>query len=225
MSRARNNRHSLTGLKNITAYLLLFLLLLAGTQAPAKVRQDPGNEQEQKQKRKVLQGFDGGMMVHAGYLRGTLEQIGYDAKGVPVGLGGVLRLHLGRHFRIGGEGYVSTLNQMKNGSKLKYGWGGILADAYMNIGRLRPYVGVTVGGGAMTTLLMTEQPQNDWAQIDGTYYHKQGFLAVDPFIGFDIAVIGPMRITLKADYLLPVTSGFEMLPHGPRVYFGFIFSH
>lgn len=215
----------LPDLRNIAAYLVVILLFIAGMPVLAKVRPEPGGGQGEKQGRKVLQGFDGGMMVHAGYLRGNLEQIGYDAKGVPVGLGGVIRLHLGKHFRVGGEGYVSNLGQLKNGSKLKYGWGGILADAYMNIGRLRPYVGVTVGGGAMTTLLMTEKPSEDWAQINGTYYNKQGFLAVDPFVGFDISVIGPMHITLKADYLLPVGAGFEMLPHGPRVYFGFIFSH
>lgn len=29
------------------------------------------------------------MMLHTGYLRGNLDAIGYEAKGMPVGIGGV----------------------------------------------------------------------------------------------------------------------------------------
>ena len=80
------------------------------------------------QEKKLLRGFDGGMMVHTGFLTGNLNAIDYTAKGAPMGIGGVIRLHLGDHFRIGSEGYVSTLSQRGNGSYLKYGWGGLLAD-------------------------------------------------------------------------------------------------
>lgn len=93
------------------------------------------------QEKKLLRGFDGGMMVHTGYLSGNLDAIGYHAKGAPMGIGGVIRLHLGDHFRIGSEGYVSTLSQRGNGSYLKYGWGGLLADCYMVLGRFQPYAG------------------------------------------------------------------------------------
>ena len=99
------------------------------------------------QEKKVLRGFDGGMMVHTGYLTGNLNAIDYTAKGAPMGIGGVIRLHLGDHFRIGSEGYVSTLSQRGNGSYLKYGWGGLLADYYTVIGRFQPYAGLTLGGG------------------------------------------------------------------------------
>ena len=44
-----------------------------------------------------------------------------------VGIGGVIRLHFGENFRVGSEGYVSTLTQLDNGSYLKYGWGGTVA--------------------------------------------------------------------------------------------------
>ena len=110
------------------------------------------------QEKKLLRGFDGGMMVHTGYLSGNLDAIGYQPKGAPMGIGGVIRLHLGEHFRIGSDGYVSTLSQRSNGSYLKYGWGGLLADFYKVIGRFQPYAGLTLGGGAMTTLLMLEEP-------------------------------------------------------------------
>ena len=174
------------------------------------------------QEKKLLHGFDGGMMIHTGYLSGHLDAIGYDVKGMPVGLGGVARLHIGKHFRLGGEGYVSTLSQRGNGSYLRYGWGGLLADFYTVLGRFQPYAGLTLGGGAMTTLLMMENPSSAWASIDGTYYHKQGFMAIDPFIGCDFIISGPMHLTLKLDYLCALSES-RLLPHGPRVYFGFLF--
>ena len=176
------------------------------------------------QEKKLIRGFDGGMMLHTGFLKGTLDPIGYDAKGAPMGIGGAIRLHLGEHFRVGGEGYISTLNQRGNGSYLKYGWGGLLVDVYTVIGRLQPYAGLTLGGGAMTTLLMMENPASDWAPIDGTRYHRQGFMAIDPFVGCDFIVSGPMHLTVKLDYLCALSQS-RLLPHGPRIYFGFLFYH
>ncbi len=176
------------------------------------------------QEKKLIRGFDGGMMVHTGFLSGKLNAIDYQAKGMPLGIGGVIRLHLGDHFRVGTEGYVSTLNQRGNGSYLKYGWGGLLADYYTVVGKFQPYTGLTLGGGAMNTLLMFEEPSSAWAPIDGTRFHKQGFMAIDPFIGCDFIVSGPMHLTLKVDYLCALSGG-TILPHGPRVYFGFLFYH
>ena len=174
------------------------------------------------QERKVYRGFDGGMMLHTGYLYGSVADGTVPVKGAPFGVGGALRIHLGGHFRLGGEGYVSSLKQNGNGSYLKYGWGGLLADAYTVWGRFQPYVGVTVGGGAMTTLLMAEEPASDWAPVDNTLYNKQGFLSVDPFIGFDVIVAGPLHFTFKTDWLCPIHKG-ALLPHGPRFYFGILF--
>ncbi len=176
------------------------------------------------QEKRSIRGFDGGMMVHTGYLKGSLDAIGYEAKGMPMGIGGVIRLHLGNHSRIGSEGYVSTLGQRDNGSYLKFGWGGLLADAYWVAGRVQPYAGITLGGGSMTTLLMMEEPASSWAPIDGTRYHRQGFMAVDPFIGCDFIVSGPMLLTLKVDYLCALSKS-NLLPDGPRIYFGFLFYH
>ena len=76
----------------------------------------------------------------------------------------------------------------------------------------------------MTTLLMMENPSSAWAPIDDTYYHKQGFMAVDPFIGCDFIVSGPMHLTLKLDYLCAISQS-TLLPHGPRAYIGFLFYH
>ena len=176
------------------------------------------------QEQKTIRGFDGGMMLHSGYISGTLDGIGYKAKGAPKGIGGVIRMHLGEHFRVGTEGYVSTLDQRGNGSYLKYGWGGLLADVRTVIGKLQPYAGLTVGGGVNTTLLMFEEPESPWAPIGGTRYHRQGFMAIDPFAGCDFIVSEPMHLTVKIDYLCALGGG-GILPHGPRIYFGFLFFH
>ena len=40
------------------------------------------------QEKKLLRGFDGGMMIHTGYLSGNLDAIGYQAKGAPLGIVG-----------------------------------------------------------------------------------------------------------------------------------------
>ena len=176
------------------------------------------------QEKKLIIGFDGGMMIHTGYLSGNIDAIGYRAKGAPRGIGGVARIHLGDHFRVGGEGYLSTLRQRNNGSYLKYGWGGLEADYYTVLGRFQPYAGLTLGGGAITTLLMFENPVSAWDPINGTYYHKQGFMAIDPFVGCDFIVSGPMHLTLKVDYLCAISAS-KLLPHGPRIYFGFLFYH
>lgn len=190
--------------------IISFCLLLAVTAAA--------------QDKKLIRGFDGGMMVHSGYLSGLLDAIGYSAKGAPLGIGGVMHIHLGNHIRVGSEGYVSTLGQLDNGSYLKYGWGGLLADVYTVLNRFQPYAGLTLGGGAMTSLLMMENPVSEWAPIDGTRYHKQGFMAIDPFVGCDVIVSGPMHLTLKVDYLCALSQS-NLLPHGPRVYLGFLFYH
>ena len=45
------------------------------------------------QEKRLLRGFDGGMMVHTGYLSGNLDAIGYKAQGAPISLQGELRRH------------------------------------------------------------------------------------------------------------------------------------
>ena len=49
-------------------------------------------------------------------------------------------------------------------------------------------------------------------------------MAIDPFLGCDFIVSGPMHLTLKVDYLCALNES-KLLPHGPRVYFGFLFYH
>ena len=66
----------------------------------------------------------------------------------------------------------------------------------------------------ITTLLMFEEPASAWAPVNGTRYHKQGFMAVDPFVGCDLIVAGPMHLTLKMDYLCALSES-KLLPNLP----------
>ena len=167
--------------------------------------------------------FDGGMMVHTGYLHCNIKALNYEAQGPTFGLGGVLRFHLGNHFRVGGEGYVSTLRQMGNGSYIRTSWGGLLADAYWRFGRWQPYVGLTVGGGKTSTLLMFDGSAADWVPEPNAVLHNESFFFVNPNIGMEFALTQAIHLTLKADRLIPL-SPIEM-PTGARIYFGVLFGH
>ena len=36
--------------------------------------------------KQLFQGFDGGMMVHTGFISGSIPGLGYEAKGMPAGI-------------------------------------------------------------------------------------------------------------------------------------------
>ncbi len=108
------------------------------------------NSQLSTPRRFAYRGFSGGMMVHTGYLGGGETFNGQNVRGVPTGIGGVARIHLGDHLRVGSEGYVTTLRYGSGDSHARIGWGGVLADWHWQLGRWAPYAGGTVGaqGGA-----------------------------------------------------------------------------
>lgn len=167
---------------------------------------------------------DGGMMVHTGFLTGDIDVIGFHASGAPLGIGGLMRYHFARHWRVGMEGYMSSLAQNHNGSFVRYGWGGALLDFYWEFKRVMPYVGFTVGGGANTDLIMMEAPEEEWEPVGESYYRKEGFALVDPYIGIDFLLTRKVHISLKVDCVVPLRKEHDM-PIGPRFYVGFLFYH
>ena len=68
----------------------------------------------QSQSKKGFNGYDGGMMLHAGYVSKTIKPVDFKAEGITKGIGGAIRFHFGEHYRIGTEGYVSTLSLNKD---------------------------------------------------------------------------------------------------------------
>lgn len=167
--------------------------------------------------------FDGGMMLHSGYLNGRVEPLDYQAKGMTFGIGGVLRFHLGDHLRAGFEGYVSNLDQMDNGSYVRMGWGGLVADGCWRLGRWMPYAGLCVGGGRASTLLMFAGDDKDWLAEPNAVLHNEMFMLINPYVGVEFFLTDAVHLTLKADRLTPLTG--EAIPTGVRFYLGFIFAH
>lgn len=204
----------------------------------------------------VYTGFSGGMMLHGGYLfadspdkifsntgLGSYEYVkGLPKDGFCYGLGGALRVHLLNHIHIGAEGFVSTMPLMKTGSNVRTGWGGVLLDAYMNWGRVRPLLGATIGGGTMKRLYVPKQSEGkDYANEDETKYNasytKTPFFFVDPYIGTEIGLGNHMALLIRIDYMLPFGNfrsklvdttepddwKYFMSPSGPRLYIGIMF--
>lgn len=177
------------------------------------------------QERKVIKGYSGGMFVHTGYQSGGDNPYAYEPSGATFGIGGLVKLQFGKHFRLGAEGYFSSMGLMKNGSFNKLFWSGPLCDWVWKCGKFYPYIGATVGGGMETAYYMFEGDKNDWLPEAEAVFHKQPFFAADPFAGVEYAVGKAFRLSLKADWLLAFNSEGLNRPMGPRIYFGFIFAH
>lgn len=189
---------------------------------------------------KVYQGFSGGMMGHAGYLFGENADapkadngLICSPQGGTFGLGGALRVHLWKHLRVGGEGFVSTMNSgttnmkhvLQKGSYIRTGWGGVLMDACWRKEKVWPYIGGSVGGGAMRSLYVLDGSQDDWFAENKAYLHKQSFFYVNPYVGMDWCMTQKVHMTFRVDWMLALHSGEVLLPTGPRLLVGFMFCH
>ncbi len=175
--------------------------------------------------KKLFRGYEGGMMLHMGYLNGDIAPLAHRAEGITKGIGGAIRLRLGDHWRVGTEGYTSSMGQLDNGSYVKTFWAGLLTDYTWVWGRFAPYLGVTVGGGTTTDFLMIEGDKKDWQVEEKVFFHKEPFVAIDPFIGCDYILSDKLHLTLKVDCLTGIGGKDLYLPMGPRAYIGFMFCH
>ena len=210
-------------------FACLAATLTAGEKAPQKEPQH-----------KVYQGFSGGMMLHTGYLFGIDPQApvapdgrSYSPQGALFGIGGALRIHLWKHLRTGFEGSVSTMysgatdrsDLLRSGSYVRTGCGGLLADARWRMDKVWPYVGASVGGGAMRSLYMIDGNEYTWDKQQDTYFHKQGFFYVTPYVGCDYCMTPRVHLTFRFDWMLAIHQTQLVLPTGPRLYLGFMFCH
>lgn len=217
-----------------------------------QTQQSPAEQQKEKKKASdIFTGFSGGMMIHGGYLFSddprkvfSNEGLGSDdyVKGLPkrgfcYGIGGALRIHLINHIHIGGEGFVSTMPLMGTGSSVRSGWGGAFCDVYTTWGKVRPLIGMTIGGGSMSRLYVPDKAAIVTTS-DSTFYNasytKTPFFLLDPYIGIEIALKSHMALLIRIDYMLPFGKSKSRLadnvkwsnflsPTGPRLYIGFMF--
>ena len=187
----------------------------------------------------VFQGCSGGMMVHAGYLFGqpagailpTGEQV--SMQGLTYGLGGSMRVNLMKHLRIGCEVFSSNVKSgmtdqhdfLQKGSYIRTGWGGVIADACWRMEKVWPYIGGSVGGGAMRTLSIVDGSQDDWQAEGVAILHKQGFGYVNPYVGMDYCITRRIHATFRLDWMLAFANKQLVFPTGPRLYVGIMFCH
>lgn len=176
-------------------------------------------------------GYSGGMMLHTGYVFGgqsTPQNVGAlvateKMQGMPIGIGGAVRLNFGKYLRVGTEGYSTTLYYGQKGSYATIGWGGLLADCAFTKDSHTFFVGATVGGGAFRNLTLTESMQQDWEVENNVSYRKYAFMAVTPFVGYEWAMTQKIHLVFKLDYLFNVTNPQPDFITGPRLYIGFMF--
>ena len=216
-----------------TAMLSALLLLLGAMTAGAKEHSD-SNDSPRKSPL-AISGYSGGMMVHSGYVSAgnvtfTPPNGGVPAtakiSGAPLGIGGALKIHFGKYLRIGTEGYSSNLKYGKHGSYEHVGWGGLLIDGILPLGRWFPFAGLTIGGGGVKNVTAFQDTIDDFTLDDGTTsYRKYTFMAIAPFVGIEYALTGRIHLVMKADWLFDATSRQSDFMHGPRVYIGFMFCH
>jgi hypothetical protein len=234
--------------------ILVSALLLPGLTARAQEDADTPQEVKAKKSRSAsgfFTGFSGGMMLHGGYLfakdpRYVFSNTGLGSpdyvKNLPndgfcMGLGGTLRAHLINHIHLGAEGFVSTMPLMRTGSNVRTGWGGAMCDFYTDWGKVRPLIGMTVGGGVMKRLFVPDAPTVTSADSETNYnasYTKTPFFLLDPYIGMEIGLTNHMALIIRIDYMLPfgtskskltpnVDWGNFMTPSGPRLYVRLMF--
>ena len=207
-------------------FVLFIALLMISVQFVAKAQIRPGNF--------TYKGFSGGMMLHSGYVSGgkiTLNNAegtapaSEEIKGMPFGIGGAIRFHFGDHWRIGSEGYSTTLNYGNYHSNASIGWGGALVDYLFGHGDLRPFSGITLGGGSVKNLTLLQETPVDLITEQAVSYRKYSFMAFCPFIGLEYTLTERVHIIGKIDYLMNLSNPQDDFVRGPRIYIGFMFYH
>lgn len=180
------------------------------------------------------EGFTGGMMVHTGFVwaKGlSLTSPGGEAlpkakmSGMPLGIGGAVKVHFGQHLRIGSEGYSTKLSYGVKGSYSHIGWGGVLVDGYWEVGKWNLFVGGTIGGGGSTNVTLTNPYHVDETTEENVSFRKYSFMCLCPFVGFEYALTEKVHLTAKVDWLFNVSNPQPDCPMGPRLYLGFMFRH
>ena len=96
----RNYRYIIFGIL-LAAHAVFGVTAQAQTQSQEKSQ---SQEMVQAKEKKVIKGFSGGMMVHAGYQFGCDNPYGLDISSPTFGIGGCAKIHLSKHFRTGFEG-------------------------------------------------------------------------------------------------------------------------
>jgi hypothetical protein len=72
---------------------------------------------------------------------------------------------------------------------------------------------------------MLDGDQRTWDKQNDTYFHRQAFFYVTPFVGCDYCMTSKVHLTFRFDWMLAVHKNQFVQPSGPRIYVGFMFCH
>lgn len=173
---------------------------------------------------KIYNGFVGGMFLHTGFVDIPIEY--YPDKAIYgnfYGLGGKIAFNFTDYLRIGSEGYSSGCEYDHAGSYIDIGWGGILFEGGYKIQNIRPFAGITLGGGNVKNLLIVNGSKTD-NQIDNVIYRHYNIFVYIPYAGFEYHFKKKLCFTLKADWLHTPKPQIEGNKHtGARIYLGILF--
>ncbi len=181
---------------------------------------------------KIYTGYTGGMMVHLGYAYGgVLSPVGHGdikVQGLSTGIGGRIVFGLGQNFRIGSEGYVSTINYGEK-RKASIGWGGVTMDYGWQRGRWRPYIGTSIGFGTYENMTAVNTPLNDNTPQE-IVWHEYSVVLVNPFVACEYNITQRIKACARLEWMTsPVAQsgivGFGDFSTGPRLLIGFMFGH
>ena len=70
-----------------------------------------------------------------------------------------------------------------------------------------------------------EGNQEDWIEETHSVFHKNSFFYVTPYVGFDYCMTKRIHLTFRLDWMLAFHQNELVMPTGPRLYFGFMFTH
>lgn len=186
------------------------------------------SEREQKVR---YNGFSGGMLVHTGYIKGESFDI-YGpqnlfikeecVEGMVFGLGGRMGFHFNDQWRIGMEGYGTSVCYGEN--RYKIGWGGVNFEyLFHSYHRFSPFVGLTFGGGvAKNTIILEGVSSSDL--FSTAVYRENAFLLLNPTVGVEYGLTEKLRLVFKADYMMNLTQKNEGFASGIRYYIGLVFA-
>jgi len=181
---------------------------------------------EDVEKKMSFRGYSGGMMLHTGYLSGGVVNTSNPLEktkiqGMSWGVGGCLRFHFGKHLRIGGEGYNSTLHYGKNKSYIALSWGGLLADCQWRIDKFTVFLGGTIGGGSVKNITVLDNSTTG----KNAAYRKYPVMVATPFVGMEYTLTPRLRLIAKADHVFSISKRQPDFATGIHVYAGVVFCH
>jgi hypothetical protein len=185
------------------------------------------NAQDTEQKNTYFRGYSGGMMLHTGYLTaGKIIMPGVQEKihGAPWGIGGLIRFHFGKHLRLGGEGYTSTLYYGKNKSYTTLNWGGLLMDCQWKINKFTVFCGGTIGGGSVKNIALSNDTSIQQGERNALF-RKYTLMVAAPFVGMEYAITSRIRFITKVDGIFNIMGKQPDFTIGPRIYAGIVFFH